>query len=201
MAGALEKPLQLPSSVKSLVGLGDTFFRLPFVIAQRLAIHIFFGTAFADERVRVDEVQAQKLEFVKGGSVSGARAFPNEVPADTRSTKNRNTRKGGSSMPSDGADFFSLRLSKFIQKLAMTQKTTRVCWDAIGFSYLDPRPAIGTLQGIRMTNGIAKADPRKESDVIVASFMRIDRTLPKNIVIGYAKRNFLAIATAFPATG
>lgn len=46
-----------------------------------------------------------------------------------------------------------------------------------------------------MTNEVAELDPRKEFDIIVANIKWKQRTLPRNTVTGYAKRNPLLILT------
>lgn len=65
LAGGREKPLQLAGLVKLLVGLGNTFFRILFVIAERLEVPQVLCTASAYEHVRVHQVQARTLEFAK----------------------------------------------------------------------------------------------------------------------------------------
>ena len=48
---------------------------------------------------------------------------------------------------------------------------------------------------MRLTNGVVEVLPNQTFDVIVANFSRQERRLPKHIIVGYAKRNPLAILT------
>lgn len=52
-----------------------------------------------------------------------------------------------------------------------------------------------------MTNGVLELDFCNKSDLIVANFTRLDRSLLNKIVISYAKRNSLALIGPFRATG
>lgn len=73
--------------------------------------------------------------------------------------------------------------------------------DANRLSSLNPSLFIPVQHGVRNSDGAAKHDPRKKFDVSVANFSRIDRTTPKNTVIGYAVRNSLALTVPFRVTG
>lgn len=185
----MEEPLHSSGCVKLLLWLGNTLSRLPFDAAERLAVPLVLGTAFAVEHVRVYHVQARKLDFIEGGTVPVARTLPHGIPGDTRSNQDRNIWNTAASVPSNVINLSPIRLTELIRFPATTQTTVRVRNDIIGLSLLDPRPSIETRHGIRVMSGIVKLDHRKEFDVTVANFSRMDSTLPKNIVIGYAKRN------------
>lgn len=81
LAGASEKPLQLGDFTKLSVRLKNKFFPIPVVIAERLQVPLVLGTFFADEHVRVHQIQAQRLELVKERSVLAARILPDGAPA------------------------------------------------------------------------------------------------------------------------
>ena len=61
--------------------------------------------------------------------------------------------------------------------------------------FMEPKPSLQHRHGVRLTNGIVEVLPNQTFDVIVANFSRRERRLPKHTVVGYAKRNPLAILT------
>lgn len=50
-------------------------------------------------------------------------------------------------------------------------------------------------------NGFAELSPRMKFDVFVPAVSRMTRSLPKNTVVGYAKRNSTALITPFCEAG
>ena len=61
--------------------------------------------------------------------------------------------------------------------------------------FLEPNPSPLHRHGVRLTNGVAVVIPNVTFDVVVANFSRRERRLPEHTVVGYAKRNPLAILT------
>lgn len=170
LAGASKEPLHLSGLVNLVFRLVNTFFRRPFVIADRLAVTLVLGTAFADEHVRVHYVQSRKLELFKGESVQVAPTLPNGLPADYRPPSNQSKRSRSSSLPPYAYTRAPVRLNKSVLVPALPQKTVRVRSPSIALSYLDPRPFVATCHGIHMTIVVAKLDPRKKGQVLVTSF-------------------------------
>lgn len=96
---------------------------------------------------------------------------------------------------------FSVRLTKVTGVPALTEMTVRVRCEAIDLSSSDPLFSVAARHGTRMTNDVAKIDPRKMFEVILENFTRLVRALPKNTVNGYAIRNSLAFIASSGATG
>lgn len=126
--------------------------------------------------------------------------FPHGLSADISCNENRNVRNTAPPIPSNEVDLSPVRLTKQTRDSAVAQTTVQVRRGAIRLSFLDPRPSIEGRNGIRMTGGAAELDPRKEFDVTVANFSRMDRTLPRHTVIENAKQNPIAIITLFRET-
>lgn len=183
LAGTSKDSLQLSGLVKLSVRLGNKFFRLPFVVAERLVLPLVLGTAFADEHVRFHHIQARKVEFIKGGSFPPAQTFSHEIPADTRFNENRIFLSNAPSVPSGGETLSPMRPTKLTQVPSMTQMKVVVRRDAIGKLFFDPLPSITAHHGKRILNETTALDPKKEFDVIVPEVSRMSRTLPKSTVI------------------
>lgn len=131
LAGVSKESLQLAGPDNVLVRRGDTFSRIPFVIAVRFAVSLVLDTDLADEHVCIHHVQARRLELVSGGSVAIARTMPSGILAIARATENQNPRDRGNSILSIRVDSFPIRLNKRIFVPALTQLTVRVRCDAI----------------------------------------------------------------------
>lgn len=71
----------------------------------------------------------------------------------------------------------------------------RVTTKGSGLAFIDPKPSLQHRHGVRLTNGVANVLPDKTFEVIVANFSCRPRMLPKHTILGYAKRNPLAILT------
>ena len=76
----------------------------------------------------------------------------------------------------------------------MSQARVRVTTAGRGFVFMEPKPSLQYRHGLRLTNGVVEILPNQAFDV-VANFSRQERQLPKHTVVGYAKRNSLAILT------
>ena len=60
---------------------------------------------------------------------------------------------------------------------------------------MEPKSFLQHRHGVRLTNGVVKVLLNQTFDVLAANFSRRERRLPKYTVVGYAKRNSLAILT------
>ena len=70
LAGANSNLLKLSAVVRLAVRLRNKTFRIPFVVADQLAVPLLLCTAFIDTHVRSIDVEAQRLELRQGVSVA-----------------------------------------------------------------------------------------------------------------------------------
>ena len=63
-------PIKLGAVVRLAVQLRNKTFRVPFFVADQLAVPVLLGTAFIDAHVRCIDIDAQKLDLRQGGSVA-----------------------------------------------------------------------------------------------------------------------------------
>lgn len=77
----------------------------------------------------------------------------------------------------------------------MSQLAVPVTTLGSGLIFLDPKPSFQHRHGVRLTNGVAEVLPNQRFDVITANVSRKPRRLPRNTIVGYAKRCPIAILT------
>ena len=70
LAGANSNPLRLTPVVHLAVRIRNTTFRVPFVVADQLAVPVLLGTAFIEAHVRSIDIEAQRLHPRHGGSIA-----------------------------------------------------------------------------------------------------------------------------------
>ena len=75
----------------------------------------------------------------------------------------------------------------------MSQARIRATTTGSGLVFSEPKPSLQRHHGVRLTNGVAGFLPNQTFDVVVANFSIQARRLPKRTVVGYAKRDPLAI--------
>ena len=189
LAGANRNPLKLSAVVRLAVRLRNTTFRIPFVVADQLAVPVLLGTAFIDTHVRSIDVEAQRLELRQGGSV----AIVDEKGEPTPPTR----RHGRQTSWADARDETpqAIRTARLVTIRARWQARVRDTTTGKGLVFMEPKPSPQHRHGLRLTNGVVEVLPNQTFDVIVANVSRRERRLPNHSVVGYAKRNPLAILT------
>ena len=78
---------------------------------------------------------------------------------------------------------------------AISQARVSVTTAGRGLVFLEPKPSLQHRHRVRLTNSVTEVLPTVTFDVIVANFSGRERRLSKHNVVGYAKRNPLAILT------
>ena len=188
-AGANSNPLRLTAVVRLAVRLRNTTFRIPFVVAEQLAVPVLLGTAFVDAHVRSIDIGGQKLELRHGGSIA--------IVDGNRESTTPTRRHGRHTSRPDARDEAPqvIRIARWVTIPVMSQARVRVTTAGRGLVFLEQKPSLHHRHGVRLTNGVAEVLRNVTFDVVVANFSRRKRRLPKHTVLGYAKRNPLAILT------
>ena len=196
LAGADESPLQLSGTVALTVRLGNNYYRVQFVIAEKLAVDVLLGTAFIDEHVRAIDVQSRNIPLMRGGAIP----ILNSRKKDDHANKTEQPRKQMSRRQKRGMkdwepDTHVIRLTRTITVPPMSQYFAHVASDAVGLVHIEPKPTLQFRHGLRVANGVHELQPNAEFRVHVSNFTDTPRTIPKGTVVAYAKRNPLAIIT------
>ena len=189
LAGANSNPLKLSAVVRLTVRLKNTTFRIPFVVAGQLAVPVFLGTALIDTHVRNVDVEAQRLELRQGGSV----AIVDGKGEPTPPTRRHGRQTSRDDAPDEAPQ--AIRIARWVTIPAGSQDRVRVTTTGRGLVFMVPKPSLQHRYGVRITSGVVEVLPNQTFDVIVANVLRRERRLPKHTVLGYAKRNPLAILT------
>ena len=148
---------------------------------------VLLGTAFIDTHVRCIDIEAQRMELRQGGSV----AIVDGKGEPTTPTRRHGRQTGRPDVREEAPQ--AIRLARWVTISAMSQTHVRVTTAGRGLVFLEPKPSLQHRHVVRLTNGVAEVLPNQTFDVIVANFSRRERRLPKHTVVGYAKRNPLAI--------
>ena len=137
---------------------------------------------------RID-IDAQKLDLRHGGSV--AIVDGNGEPSPPTRRQGRQTSRADVREEAPKA----IRIARWVTIPAMSQARVRVTTQGKGLVFLEPKPSLQHRHGVRLNNSMAELLPHQTFEVNVAKFSRRTRRLPKQTVVGYDKRNPLAILT------
>lgn len=189
LANADSSPLQLSGVVSLVVRFANNRYRLPFVIADSLAVDVLVGTPFIDTHVSNFDIERRRINFRIGGHVP-ILSPPDVTPsagnqADTPSHPRR--------LP--GPNVHPIYLSRPITIPPMSQLAARVSSSAVGLFQIKPKPSALFRHGVRATNGVHDFSPNMPFSLLLANFSAFPRCLPKGMVIAFAERNIDPIFT------
>ena len=91
----------------------------------------------------------------------------------------------------------TVRLTKSVTVLQMSQMKLHVVSTAQGLVYVEPKAALQQRRRVRTANGVADIMPFEQFAITISNFVTAPKSLPKGTVGAYAKRNPLGIH-AFP---
>ena len=187
LANADRSPLQLTGVVSLSVRLANTIYRLPFVIAESLAVDILVGTPFINTHVRSIDVETRKILF-RTGDTTAILSHPQAASAPPHDrTKQGRDRSEKNVHP--------IVLARPITVPPMSQTFVRVTSHATGLVTINPKPSVLFRHGVRASNGLHDLTPHKPFEILLANFSRLPRTLPKGTVVAYAERTASPIFT------
>ena len=189
LASANSDPLKLSAGVGLAVRLRNTTFWVQFVVADELAVPVLLGIAFIDAHVRRIDMDAQKLDLCQGGSVATVDGKGEPSPPTRRQGRQTSRADVREEAPK------AIRIARWVTIPAMSQTCARVTTAGKGLVFMEPKPSLQQRNGVRLTNGVEEFLPHQTFEVNVANVSRRRRRLLKHTVVGYAKRNPLAILT------
>ena len=195
------RPLRPPGEITLRIRFGNTTYRVPFIVADKLAINVIIGTRFMNRYVDAIECWTQTIRHFRGATIP-ILSRTNQGNANTtyengrlrNETTERTTR--GSGAPFNHPH--TVRLAKHETIPPLSQISIPVVTTAAGLVYLEPKQPVQTrhvVHHVRTSNGVIEVRPGVRFDVVLANFSKTTQLLPKGITIAYAKRNPLAILT------
>ena len=155
LASANNNPLKLSAVVRLAVRLRNTTFRIPFVVADQLAVPVLLGTAFIDTHVRCIDIEAQRMELRHGGSVAIVDGNGEPTPPTRRHGRQTGWPDVGEEAPQ------AIRIARWVTIPAMSQTRVRVTTAGRGLVFLEPNPSLQHRHGVRLTNGVAEVLPNQ----------------------------------------
>ena len=166
----------------------NTTLRIPFIMADQLAVPVLLGTALIDTHVRCIDIEAQQLELRQGGSVTIVDGKEEPTPPTRRHGRQTSRADARDEAPQ------AIRIARWVTIPARSQARVRVT-TTVGLVFMEPKPSLQPRHGVSLTNGVVEIQSNQIFDVTVANFSRRERRLPKHTVVRYPKRNPLAILT------
>ena len=174
---------QLEAMVHLTIRLGNTLYRVPFLVAERLAVDVILGTAFTNKHVQHICCWDQVIDLYQGGTI------PILAASDIYPERSKGAAPDNASGPGWDPDVdpkahiyqrgkrrksicqtHAIRLTEHVQIPPMSQAAVPVRTGASGLCFLEPKQAIQARHQVRIANGVGT-------------------------VIGYANRNPISIVT------
>ena len=176
------------------VRLGNTIYRVPFLIAEQLAVADLLGTSFMNKHVDHICCRSQEIDLHQGCTIPilqahrGYQTEPDpsdgEAPIVTRRPRTKKMQ-----------ETHTVLLTAHVRVPPMTQVSVEVDSRASCLAFLEPQLALQNEKQVRMANGIIEATPGKRFRVLLSNSSRHPRRFPKGTVLGYATRNPISTVT------
>ena len=200
--------LKIESMVHLTTRLGNSIYRVPFLVVESLAVDVILGTAFMNEHVDHICYREQLIDLHKGSTIpllTASEFFP----------QRREKRRGDDGAPSSAEpdpekhvyedcsgkrprplqNTHSLRLASHIRLPPMSQTAVEVTTGARGLCFLEPKLTLQARNNVRLANGVVDIEDGSWFQVLLSNFSRFPRRRPKGAVLGYAVRDRVAIIT------
>ena len=196
------RPLRLLGEIVLRIRFGNTTYRVPFIVADKLAVEFIVGTRFMNRYVNAIECGNQTIRLNRGCTIPilsrhGARRSykgRNDIPNDNddQNDSPRNDKRLNDA-PFNKPD--TIRIDRTVTILLMFQVAIPVVTKASGLVYIEPKLPVEMRYHVRTTNGIHEVRPDIKFELVLANFSKNLQRLTKDMTIAYAKRNPLAILT------
>ena len=201
--------LELEAMVHLTIRLGNTLYRVPFLVAERLAVDVIQGTAFMNKHVQHICCRGQVIDLYQGGTI------PILAASDIYPERSEGAAPDNASGPGSDPDVdpkahiyqrgkrrkssiwqpHAIRLTEHVRIPAISQAVVPVRTGARGLCVLEPKQALQARHQVRIANGVVEVPPAERFRVFLSNFSKSPRRLPKGTVIGYANRNPISIVT------
>ena len=192
------RPLRLLGEIMLRIRLGNSTYRVPFIVADKLAINVIIETRFMNHYVDAIECRTQTIRLFRGATIpilsrrnqrNTNTKYESEQPRKETTKRNQRDNDAPFSRP------HTVRLAKHFTIPPLSQMSVPVATTAAGLVYLEPKQLVQTRHHGRTTNGVIEVRPGVRFDLLLANFLKTTQLPPKGMKIAYAKRNPLGIFT------
>ena len=200
LGDANRRPLRFLGEIVLRLRFGNTTYRVPFIVAEKLGVEVIVGTRFMNRYVTAIVCRSQTIGLHVGSAIpilsrhDARRPLerPNDKPNENNDTPNcpRNDKR------INDAPFnktHTIRTARTVTIPPMSQVAIPAVTKASGLVYIKPKLPVQTRYEERTANGIHDVRPDVRFDVVLANFSKAPKRLPKGMTIAYEKWNPLAI--------
>ena len=186
--------IHIEAVVQLSVRLGNMIYRVPFLVAEQLAVVALLGTSFMNKHVDHIWCRSQEIDLHQGCTIPilqahrGYQTEPDPSDGEPPIATQRPRKKKMQETP-------TVRMTAHVRVPPMTQMPVEVDSRASSLAFLEPKLAQQDVKQVRMANGIIEATPGKRFRVLLSNLSRHLRRFPKRTVLGYAARNPINIVT------
>ena len=206
LADANGHALKIEAMVHLTTRLGNSIYRLRYLVVESLAVDVILATAFMNEHVDHICYREQMIGLHKGSTIpllTASEVFPQRrknpcgddgapSSADPDSEKHvYDDTAGRRARPLQNTH--SLRLATRIRLPPMSQTAVRVTTGARELCFPEPKLTFQARNNIRLANGVVEIEDGSRFQVLLSNFSKFPRRLPKGAVLGYAVRDPVAI--------
>ena len=192
------RPLRLLGEITLRIRFGNTTYRLPFIVADKLAVNIIIGTRIMNRYVDAIECRTQTISLFRGAKIP-ILSRTNQRNANTKQENERLRSETTERTQRDKDAPFNrphtVRLAKHVTIPPLSQMAVSVVTSAASLVHVEAKQPVQTRNHVRTSNGFIEVRPGVRFDILLANFSKTTQLLPKGMTIAYAKRNPLAILT------
>ena len=173
------RPLRLLGEILLRIRIGNTTYRVPFIVADKLAAEVIVGTLFMNRYVDAIECRNQTIRINRGGTIPilsrhDARR-PHERPNDKlKYNDDQNDSPRNDKRISD-APFnkpHTTRTARTVTIPPMSEVAIPVVTKASGLVYIEPKLPFQTRYHVRTANGIQDIWPDVRFELVLANFSK-----------------------------
>ena len=192
---ANNNPLCVSHEVRLRIQLGDSTYPVRFIVVKRLACTVLLSTQFLDHHVDATKCKEHVLYLTR--SIIPILGVGNTTaPLQEPPTLRRTPAANSESKPADTAKppkAARIRLCKSLRLPPCTLVKAQVLTQSGGLVQIEPRPSVYQHYQVRVINGVHEVIPEEPLDLLLSNFSRVERQLPKGMVVAYAAPSPMAL--------
>ena len=173
------RPFRLLGEIVLRIRFGNTTYRVPFIVADKLAVEVIVVTRFMNRYVDAIECRNQTIRLNRGGTIPilsrhDARRppeRPNERPNDNDDQNDSpRTDKRINDAPFNKPH--TIRTARTVTIPPMSQVAIPVVTKASGLVYIEPKLPVQTRYHVRTANGIHEVRPNVKFELVLSNGYR-----------------------------
>ena len=175
LGGANGRPLRLFGEITLRIRFGNTTYRVPFIVADKLAVKVIIGTRFMNRYVDAIECRTQTIRLFRGSTIpilSRTNQRDTNTKYENEQLRNETTER---TQPENDAPFnrpHTVRLSKHVMILPLSQMSVPVVSTAPGLVCLEPKQSVQTRHHVRTSIGVIEVRPGVRFYIVLENFSK-----------------------------